>query len=340
METATAAACDAAGDLGSRRAACMAVGIPQATWYRTHRQTPSRPRPVRAPCPQPRALTLPERAAVTALLHDPAHVDQAPATVQAELLDQGTYLCSVSSLYRILRAADEVHERRRQAVHPATVKPELVAGAPRRVWSWDITKLLGPARWSCYYLYVILDIYSRYVTGWMVATRKAAALAEQLIAQTVAAPGVPDGQLTIHSDRGAAMTSKPVALLLADLGVTRSLSRPHVSNDTPYSEAQFKTLKSHPTFPERFGSVEDARSFCRGFFPWYNDRHRHSGLGYHTPADVHHGRVDTRAAARAAVLATAYAAHPERLVRGVPQPPRLPGPAWIKPPADLEASAQ
>ena len=340
VETATAAACDAAADLGSRRAACTAVGIPQATWYRAHRQTPPRPRPERAPRPQPRALTLPERAAVTALLHDPGHVDQAPATVQAELLDQGTYLCSVSSMYRILRAADEVHERRRQAMHPATVKPELVAAAPGRVWSWDITKLLGPAKWTYFYLYVILDIYRRYATGWMVATRETAALAERLIAETVAAQGVPDGQLTIHSDRGAAMTSKPVALLLADLGVTRSLSRPHVSNDNPYSEAQFKTLKYHPGFPERFGSVEDARTFCRGFFPWYNDRHRHSGLGYHTPADVHHGRADTRRAARAAVLATAYAAHPERFVRGAPEPPRLPGPAWINPPADLEASAQ
>jgi putative transposase len=239
-----------------------------------------------------------------------------------------------STMYRLLRAQGETGDRRRHATHPARVKPELLATKPNQCWSWDITKLAGPAKGTWYYLYTILDIYSRYAVGWMVARREAALLAERLLADTLAAQGVEAGQLTVHADRGTAMTSKPVALLLADLGVTRSHSRPHVSNDNPYSETQFKTLKHHPTFPDRFGSLEDARAFCQRFFGWYNFEHRHSGIALLTPADVHLGRADQIIGARAAVLDGAYAAHPERFVRRPPQPPRLPQAVWINKPLD------
>jgi putative transposase len=271
---------------------------------------------------------------VLTVLHDERFYDQAPASVWATLLDEGSYLCSPSTMYRLLRAAGETGDRRRHATHPATVKPELVAAAPNRVWSWDITKLAGPAKWTWYYLYTILDIYSRYVVGWMVAAREAAALAERLLADTITNQQVEAGQLTVHADRGTSMTAKPVALLLADLGVTKSHSRPHVSNDNPYSEAQFKTLKHHPSFPDRFGSVQDARSFCQTFFGWYNHEHRHSGIALLTPADVHFGHAEQVTSARAMVLDGAYAAHPERFVRMPPTPPRLPEAVWINKPLD------
>jgi putative transposase len=220
------------------------------------------------------------------------------------------------------------------------VKPELAASGPNQVWSWDITKLLGPAKWTYYYLYVILDIYSRYAAGWMLATRESAALAEELIADTCAKQRIGHGQLTIHADRGSSMTSKPVAFLLADLGVTQSHSRPHVSNDNPYSEAQFKTLKYRPGFPARFGSIEAARAHCQRFFTWYNTEHRHSGLGLHTAADVHHGQAAAVRDKRAAVLTAACKAHPERFVRQPPQPPKIPAHSWINPPERTETTAQ
>jgi len=269
------------------------------------------------------------------ILHQERFVDQAPATIYATLLDEGRYVCSVPTMYRVLRAADEVHERRRQASHPATVKPELVASGPNRVWSWDITKLLGPEKWTYYHLYVIIDIYSRYVPGWLLATRESAELAERFLAETIRKHNVAADQLTIHADRGTSMASKTVALLLADLGVTKSHSRPHCSNDNPYSEAQFKPLKYRPDFPDRFGSLEDGRAFCRRFFSWYNDDHRHSGIGFHTPADVHYARAESLQLERARVLQTAYAAHPERFVRQPPVPPQLPGTAWINKPMEV-----
>ena len=325
------------------RAACAAAGIAQATWYRRHRASPVPPR--RAPVPhreraQPRALSPAERAAILDVLHSERFADLAPAEVWAILLDEGTYLGSQSTFYRLLRAAGETRERRRQATHPAAVKPELLAVRPNQVWSWDITKLHGPAKWTYYYLYVILDIYSRYGVGWMVATRESAALAEKLIAATCAKQGISRGQLTIHADRGSSMTSKPVTFLLADLGVVQSHSRPRVSNDNPYSEAQFKTLKYRPGFPARFTSIEAARAHCQAFFPWYNTQHRHSGLGLHTAADVHHGNATAARDSRAAVLAAAYHQHPERFVRKPPAPPRLPATSWINPPEEKEATAQ
>jgi putative transposase len=256
--------------------------------------------------------------------------------VWATLLDEGRYLGSVSTFYRLLRAAGESADRRRQATHPATVKPELVATQPNQVYSWDITKLRVPAKWTYYYLYVILDIYSRYVVGWMVAHRESAALAKVLIRQTCAKQGVEQDQLTLHADRGSSMTSKPVAFLLADLGIAQSHSRPHVSNDNPYSESQFKTLKYRPDFPEKFGSIEAARRHCQTFFGWYNDEHRHSGLGLHTPADVHYGTATAVRDKRAGVLDTAYQQHPERFVRKPPEPPKLPSTSWINKPDDSQ----
>ena len=317
------------------RAACENLGAAQAGYYRRHPKSPTSPRP--EPIPhrdrqQPRALGEAERQEILDQLHSPRFVDTAPAEVWATLLDEGVYLGSISTFYRVLREAGETGERRRQATHPATVKPELVATQPNQVWSWDITKLRGPAKWTYYYLYVILDIFSRYVVGWMVASRESAGLAEVLIRQTCAKQGIGADQLTIHADRGSSMTSKPVAFLLADLGITQSHSRPHVSDDNPYSEAQFKTLKYRPDFPGSFPSIEAARVHCQDFFVWYNDEHRHSGLGLHTPADVHYGLAEVVRDKRAAILDAAYAAHPERFPGKHPEPPKLPTASWINPP--------
>jgi putative transposase len=325
------------------RAACEAVGAAQASYYRRHRQSPPPTRPESISHRrrrQPRALSTAEQQVILDVLHSDRFVDVAPAEVWATLLDEGVYLGSESTFYRLLRRAGEVRERRAQATHPAKVKPELVANGPNAVWSWDITKLRGPAKWTYYYLYVILDIFSRYVVGWMVASRESAALAEVLIRQTCAKQGVNRDQLTIHADRGSSMTSKPVAFLLADLGVTQSHSRPHVSNDNPFSEAQFKTLKYRPDFPGRFGSIEDARRHCQIFFGWYNDEHRHSGLGLHTAADIHYGLAEAVRDKRAGVLDAAYAKHPERFVRKPPEPPKIPEISWINRPDHPEEDTQ
>ena len=325
------------------RAACDAVGAAQAGYYRRHRISPAPARPTPSPQRdrvQPRALSTAERQAILDVLHSDRFADLAPAEVWAILLDEGVYLGSQSTFYRLLRAASGTRERRRQATHPAAVKPELAATGPNQVYSWDITKLHGPAKWTYYYLYVILDIYSRYAVGWMLATRESAALAEQLIADTCTKQGIERDQLTIHADRGSSMTSKPVAFLLADLGVTQSHSRPHVSNHNPFSESQFKTLKYRPDFPPRFTSIEAARAHCQTFFRWYNDDHRHGGLGLHTPGDVHHGLADAVREQRALVLTAAYNAHPERFINKLPVPPTIPTNSWINPPAQTEAAAQ
>jgi len=318
---------DAATSMGTAPA-CRALGLPRASVYRGRRPAVvARPRPT-----PPRALDPVERQGVLDLLHT-RFVDQAPAHVHATLLDEGTYVCSPRTMYRLLDAAQEIKERRDQVRRPHYAAPELLATRPNEVWSWDITKLLGPAKWTYFYLYVMLDIFSRYVVGWMVAPHESAALAERLIAETCAKHDIQPGQLTLHADRGGAMRSKPVALLLADLGVTKTHSRPQVSNDNPFSEAQFKTLKYCPQFPERFGSIEDGRAFGQVFFPWYNQQHRHSGLGFLTPAVVHFGQAPTVRAQRQQVLAAAYAAHPERFVNGRPQLADLPTAVWINPPA-------
>ncbi len=257
--------------------------------------------------------------------------DQAPAQIWATLLDEGIYLASISTMYRALRSRDQIRERRRQARHPAHLKPELMADGPNQVWSWDITKLAGPQKWTWFHLYVIVDVWSRFAVGWLVAPRESARLAEELIAASIHTQHVPTGQLTLHADRGTSMTSRTVAQLLADLGVTRSHSRPHVSNDNPYSEAQFKTLKTTPRFPDHFTSLAHARTFTDEFFAHYNHHHRHSSIGYHTPADVHSQRHHDIRAARQAVLDHAYNTQPHRF-RRPPTAPTVPETAWINPP--------
>jgi len=266
-------------------------------------------------------------------------MDKAPTADYAKLLDKGRFLCSIRTMYRILAANKEVKERRNQLRHPAYKKPELLAVSPNQVWSWDITKLKGPAKWTSYYLYVIIDIYSRYVVGWMIAPNQTGSLAEELISQTCDRQGIERDQLIIHSDRGTPMTSKVVALLLSDLGVTKSLNRPYVSNDNPYSESQFKTLKSRPTFPDRFGSIEDARAWCQSLFKWYNGEHYHGGIALMTPATVHHGRAQLCNASRQIILSSAYNQHPERFVNGQPKTIPLPEAAWINRPTPVVLSS-
>ena len=316
-----------AADVGTK-AACNALDIARPTYYR-RRVRDKKPKSAR-PSP-PRTLSSSERQEVLDVLHTERFVDKAPAEVYATLLDEGTYHCSIRTMYRILKGADEVRERRDQLRHPNYKAPELLATAPNQVWSWDITKLLGPVKWTYFYLYVILDIFSRYVVGWMVADGESSALATKLIAETCQKQNIAPGQLTIHADRGASMKSKPVALLMTDLGITKSHSRPHVSDDNPYSESQFKTLKYHPTFPDRFGSIQDARSFCQDFFPWYNSEHRHGGIGLMTPENVHYGKAEFITSLREKVLLSAFEAHPGRFSR-MPIPPSVPDAAWINKP--------
>lgn len=319
-------------------AACRAVGLwrgaPARGRARSHRaalhgpqlRRTSRPRP-------PLALDAQEQQALLEVLNSERFCDTAPAAVHATLLDERRYLGSVRTMYRLLASTGGTRERRRQLTHPAYVKPELLATAPNEVWSWDITKLKGPAKWTCFHLYVILDIFSRQVVGWLIAERESAELAEQLIAQTVARHDIAPGTLTLHADRGASMRSKPVAALLVDLDITKSHSRPHVSDDNPYSESQFKTMKYRPDFPARFGSIADARAHCQTFFAWYNTEHRHSGIGYMTPNSVHYGYAHTAHAIRQDALDTAFLTNPKRFKGRRPAPPALPTAVWINPPA-------
>ena len=297
--------------------ACQALGVSRATFYRRQRSTPGHQQPRPTPA---RALCEAEREQILDVLAGPRFVDRAPAEVVATLLDEGHYLCSERTMYRILAADQPVRERRNQREHPQYTKPELVATAPNQTWSWDITKLLGPTKWTYFYLHVVLDIFSRYAVGWMVADRENSALAGRLIEETCHKQGVQPQVLTLHSDRGAPMTSKCTAQLLADLGVTRSLSRPQVSDDNPFSEAQFKTLKYQPGFPGRFHDITAAIAFCRTFFPWYNTEHRHGGIAMLTPDDVHHNRTQSVLEQRGRTLQAAWTRHPERFVRGIPQP--------------------
>jgi len=324
-----AAAEELAPVLGTR-SACRVTGACHATVYRRRRVT--KPAATKERAASPRALTPQERSEVLDVLHSERFFDVSVAEVVATLLDEETYLCSIRTMYRILEDEGESRERRAQLHHPNHVRPELLATAPNELWSWDITKLLGPAKWTYYYLYVILDVFSRYVVGWMLAHRESAALAKRLIAETCAKQEIARDRLTVHADRGSSMTSKPVALLLADLGVTKTHSRPHVSNDNPYSEAQFKTMKYRPEFPGRFGSIEDARAFCQTFFGWYNAEHRHSGIALMTPEVVHYGRAKDIQKVRTRALLGAYAEHPERSVKGAPRPWPLQTAAWINRP--------
>ena len=326
-----AAVAELANDVGTS-AACQALCMPRASYYRDGRKTSSTAVSASRPSPA-RALRPAERDAVLARLHEERFQDRSPAAVYATLLDEGEYHCSIRTMYRLLDEHGEVRERRDQLTHPPYQKPELMATAPNQLWSWDITKLLGPAKWTYFYLYVLLDVFSRYVTGWMVAYRESAELAKRLIEESCKKQHIQPGQLTLHADRGTSMSSKSVAFLLADLGVTKTHSRPHVSNDNPYSESQFRTLKYRPEFPDRFGCIQDSRAFSQGFFRWYNEEHRHSGLGLLTPAMVHYGQEETVLRQRQEVLDVAYQLHPERFVRSAPKPPALPSEVWINRPA-------
>jgi len=318
--------------------ACDALTVPRASFYRWRERDKYSIQDHCCRVP-PLALTDDERQDVLDILHDERFIDQAPQEVYTALLDDGTYLCSVRTMYRILEENQEVRERRNQLRHPGYTKPELLATAPNQVWSWDITKLRGPVKWTYYYLYVILDIFSRYVVGWMVASREKSALARKLIEQSCYKQAIQQDQLIVHSDRGPSMTSKPVALLLADLGITKSHSRPYVSNDNPYSESQFKTMKYRPDFPERFGCIEDSRSFCLNFFRWYNTGHYHSGIGYLTPEDVHYGRAEQIIKEREKVLKAAFEKHPNRFKGKVPNPMALPKAVWINKPSPNESDS-
>ena len=323
----------AAEELGAEvgvKMACGALRVSRATLYRRRRPRPAE-EAVKARRSH-RALTDGERQQVLDILNSERFADKAPAEVYATLLDEGTYLCSIRTMYRILDSADQVCERRNQLRHPSYNAPELMATAPNQLWSWDITKLKGPKTWNYFYLYVILDVFSRYVVGWMVAESESAALAKLLIAETIGKQDVDADQLTLHADRGTSMRSKLVAQLLADLGVTKTHSRPYTSNDNPFSESQFRTLKYRPGFPDRFGSQEHARSYGRDFFGWYNDEHRHHGLALLTPHQVHYGKATQVLEERQAALDAAFDAHPTRFSKR-PVVPKLHEAVWINPPA-------
>jgi putative transposase len=312
---------------------CRALGLARATVYRRRRpptQGPRRPRPTPL-----RALAPNERQAVLDALHSARFCDRSPAEAHASLLEEGRYLCSPRTMYRILASNGEVRERRDQLRHPHYAKPELMASGPNQVWSWDITKLKGPAKWIYFYLYVVLDIFSRYVVGWLLAQHENAGLAQRLIRETCTRQGVEPGQLVLHADRGAPMTSKTLAQLLADLGIEKTHARPRVSDDNPFSESQFKTLKYSPGFPDRFGSPEHARDISRILFNWYNHEHHHGALCYLTPAAVHYGRADAILAQRHQVQLAVYRQHPERFVNGPPTLQRLPEAVWINPPEKM-----
>lgn len=316
--------------------ACDVLGVARASFYRQRPlpgpmlAAPPLPLPVR-PTPA-RALSAGERQAVRDVLNSERFQDCAPAAIQATLLDEGQYLCSTRTMYRLLEEDGATRERRDQLTHPAYQKPELLATAPNQLWSWDITKLRGPVKWTYFYLYVILDVFSRYVVGWMVAPREGAELARKLIEETCEKQNIQPDQLSLHADRGSAMRSKPVALLLADLSVTKTHSRPYTSNDNPFSESQFRTMKYRPEFPDRFGCIQDSRAFCQKFFPWYNDDHRHSGIGMMTPAMVHYGLAAAVRENRQRALNVAYSAHPDRFVRQPPTPLNHPKEVWINKP--------
>ena len=329
----TAALVDCLPARGMVSAVCGAIGVSRASLQR-HRGQRAAPPVIPRPRAKPaRALTAPQQQAVLDLLHAPRFADQAPAEIYASLLDEGLYLCSIRTMYRILGQHGEIRERRAQLRHPTYKKPELLAERPNQVWSWDITKLMGPAKWTYFYLYVILDIFSRRVVGWCIADVESAALFKPLLKDALARHQVAPGQLTLHADRGAPMKAKATAFLLADLGVTRSHNRPHTSNDNPFSESHFKTLKYQPRFPRRFGCSADAKAFCRQFFDWYNQDHHHTGIGLMTPDQVHYGQADAVHAARQKTLDRACRDNPERFVNQPPKPPAKPTAAWINPPS-------
>jgi putative transposase len=314
--------------------ACDVLGFPRSSLYRTRQPRPKREKQPR-PSP-PRALSPAEKETVHDVLNGERFQDKSPHQVYGTLLDEGVYYCSISTMYRILREHDEVNERRNQRRHPSYTRPELLATQPNQLWSWDITKLRGPATWSYFYLYVVLDVFSRYIVGWLMSAGESADLAEQLIAESCRKQEIDRGQLTLHADRGPAMIAKTVAQLLIDLNVAKSHSRPYTPDDNPFSEAQFKTMKYRPDYPARFESLAAAQAWAQAFFDWYNNHHRHSSLGLMTPATIHYGRAAALTAQRQVTLQAAYEQHPERFVKGLPKPPAVPTAVWINPPQSDE----
>ncbi len=319
-------------------AACQVLNIPRSSFYRRRHAERKTPLPGQQRSKPAQALSDAEREEVRSVLNSERFQDQSPREVYATLLDEERYLCHWRTMYRVLNEHEEVRERRNQLRHPTYVRPELLATGPNQLWSWDITKLRGPVTWTYYYLYVMLDVYSRYVVGWLLADRESAALAQELTAAAYARQQIEPGQLTIHADRGGPMIAKSMALLMSDLGVNKSHSRPHVSDDNPFSEAQFRTLKYRPDYPDRFGSLADARQWARRFFAWYNQEHHHSSLRLLTPADVHYGRAEEKLAQRHLLLLQAYEAHPERFVNGPPKLQKLERAVWINPPTEADDS--
>lgn len=315
--------------------ACYCIGLARATYNRWRYNKPG-VLPERA---SHRRISDEERQRILSILCSERFCDKSVRQAWATLLDEDVYLCSIRTMYRILSDNKAVRERRNQLTHPEYKKPELMATGPNQLWSWDITKLHGPSKWTYFYLYVILDVYSRKVVGWMVAHRESATLATKLIQDTCEKEGIAEDQLTIHADRGTSMRSKAVAFLLADLGVTKTHSRPYTSSDNPYSEAHFKTLKYHPSFPKQFGCIQDARVFLRKFFKWYNCEHRHSGIGLVTPDQRHTGEDKVVTVKRKETLERFYERHPERFVKGLPHPPEIPGAVWINKPNKKEVAA-
>lgn len=324
--------------------ACRLLSIPRSTFYRIRQMEQEqpgseRPESSRQPRQSVRALSSAEREEVRDVLNSERFQDQSPRQVYATLLDEDEYLCHWRTMYRVLAEDDEVRERRNQLRHPAYARPELLATAPNQLWSWDITRMRGPVTWSYYYLYVMLDVFSRYVVAWLLAEQESATLAQELVAAAYTKQNIQPGQLTIHADRGAPMMAKSMTMLMSDLGINESHSRPHVSDDNPYSEAHFHTVKYRPDYPDRFGCLGDARSWCEGFFPWYNNEHHHSALHLLTPTDVHYDRAEEKLAQRQAVLQRAYTAHPERFVNGPPTLSQLPAAVWINRPVTADDPA-
>jgi putative transposase len=335
------AAEEAAKERGVAPVLC-ALGLSRATFYRgrSPEQVEQTERKKRA-CPVPeRRLSEEEREIVRQTLYSDRFMDQTPSEVYAALLDEGAYLCSIRTMYRILQEEGASQRRTRERKHGQYEKPELLATQPNQLWSWDITRLKGPRSWTYFYLYVIMDVFSRYVVGYTIAYQENQTLAKEFIAETLEKQCIGPDQLTLHADRGSSMTSKGVALLLSDLGVVKTHSRPHVSNDNPYSESQFKTLKYRPEFPERFGTIEGARSVCGKLFDWYNGEHHHGGLALLTPAMVHHGRAQEVIRQRQAMLDAAYQANPARFVNRAPMHRSLPAAVWINPPAISEPAVE
>ena len=316
------------------QAACEALVIPRSVFYRA--KSSGVQRVAHEKVLPARALQPAERQSVLDILDSTRFQDQAPREVYATLLDEQTYLCHWRTMYRILAENQQIYERRNQLRRPVYVKPELLATGPNQVWSWDITALRGPDKWTSFYLYDLMDVYSRYAIGWLIATTQSAALAGQLIAQSYAKYNISPGQLTIHADNGAPMRARTVSQLMADLAVTESHSRPHVSDDNPFSESKFKTMKYRPDYPERFDGLLNARTWARPFYDWYNYDHHHSGLGLLTPATVHFGHAPEVLAARQRTLDIAYAAHQDRFVHGSPSPQPLPTAVWINPPCHIQ----